>query len=329
MKKTRLNTWGEGAADRILRRRLEEHGYRILVGQRLSSVLGKHKAERLPDREFMFYKAAELDFVVYNEMNSTNPYPLFAIEFDGHRNHRSDATQIWRDVTKNRMCRDADLPLFRISYSETNEKFACGRSILDYICWCHLMWKKSMSFMEEETSRGDEERHSERLAGEQLFCIQTEQFPLSQGVVNKLWKEFGIETQSDSFYESPSKDSEISAQWVLRIHQDLFTDETLYWDAGPWTKATTKLELFSPETGENLVKKSSDLKVPWGLALDENLYDMDRGGLDSIGTLTRVLPSLWCGTLDGVYMPDVAQHCSEYGALRFVGQWADANLTRL
>src|SRR5213593_229380 len=115
MKKVeRLLNRQEQGVDRILRHRLPQQSYQIFPCVRLQDVIKRGWSaravdEHLPADVFDFWRMSHLDFVVATRDRTE---PLFAVEFDGPY-HRGPE-QVARDILKNRLCKEAGLPLLRI-----------------------------------------------------------------------------------------------------------------------------------------------------------------------------------------------------------------------
>jgi hypothetical protein len=109
MRVKKLSTKPETAADRIIRRTLADTEWLISRETRIQSVLDKER-DSLSTAEFNLYSHGSFDFVIFRE-DEGHP-PEFVIEFDGF-GHESPR-QISRDLIKNWLCVNADLPLLRI-----------------------------------------------------------------------------------------------------------------------------------------------------------------------------------------------------------------------
>lgn len=115
----------EHQADELLQRTAAANGDRLLAKVRLADAVdvGNWGA---PYQEFAM--RAHLDFLMISVATSE---PLFAVEIDGAR-HRSDRTQRRRDVLKDKLCKEAGLPLLRVGSDFARRE---GRVVLlDYLC---------------------------------------------------------------------------------------------------------------------------------------------------------------------------------------------------
>jgi len=136
MKKRKLLTWSEGKVDQILKRRLPDARYRVLLAVRLSDALGPERNETLPDEEFQFLSRAHLDFLIVT--NTRPAEPVLAVEFDGP--HHDNLRQRARDALKNRLCKKAELPLLRIRAPEIEEWDQI--TVLDYMLSRFVAWER-------------------------------------------------------------------------------------------------------------------------------------------------------------------------------------------
>lgn len=120
-------------ADRIIRRNLVDSGWIISAKTSVQSVLDKHRQHLFTD-EFNLYSRGHFDFAVYSEEEHE---PAFAVEFDGLGHH--DGAQAARDVIKNRLCAQAELPVLRIGGNELRE--AEEVSVLDWLLERFVTWE--------------------------------------------------------------------------------------------------------------------------------------------------------------------------------------------
>jgi len=111
-----------------LSRALEKRGYRVWMNMRLDEVL-EREPEELGDVEAQVFGKMHFDFVVTKEFA-----PVFVVEFDGPQ-HQEDSTRDHLDAVKNKFCRDAGLPMLRISSQELEPHEG-----VDLVSWILERW---------------------------------------------------------------------------------------------------------------------------------------------------------------------------------------------
>lgn len=117
----------EQHADRLLQEVEDEFGDRLLTKVRLADVIDPVWAN-WSQTISGYGQRAHLDFVMVDAETSR---AKFAVELDG-RGHSTDPKQRWRDATKGRLCRAANLPLIRVNSSFGMQE---GRHVLlKYLC---------------------------------------------------------------------------------------------------------------------------------------------------------------------------------------------------
>jgi hypothetical protein len=166
-----LKSDGEQSAAGLLRRYFHGKQYLIFKDVALNQVVEMAKNE-LPAREFDYYTRASLDFLVCRD-DDRFTFEL-AIEYDGPQHQ--EAMQAWRDDTKNRICRDSDLPLLRVGKDAVNLRR--NDSILEFIL-DQYFGEKAVSALREAGKLGWDEEYfaqfpatialQERLTGRGLF----------------------------------------------------------------------------------------------------------------------------------------------------------------
>lgn len=123
----------EAAVDRDLRRYADDHGYGLTIKTRLRDVLQDDPAWTQRERDFAFM--AHLDFVAFDVRSGE---AILAVEYDGPQ-HLTDPRQRERDLTKERLCAAAGLPLLRIDSQFARKE---GRwRVLGYILEMHEVGK--------------------------------------------------------------------------------------------------------------------------------------------------------------------------------------------
>ena len=117
----------EQQADRLLQEVEDEFGDRLLTKVRLADAIDPIWSS-WHETVAGYGQRAHLDFVM---VDSETSRAKFAVELDG-RQHSRDPKQRWRDATKDRLCRAADLPLIRVNSGFSMQE---GRHVLlKYLC---------------------------------------------------------------------------------------------------------------------------------------------------------------------------------------------------
>lgn len=102
---------------------------RVFTKPRVADVI-RIERDEMPPRHFSFHLKSHFDFLLTRADFS----PFMVVEFDGpsHENQ----LQIERDTIKNRLCRDAGLPIIRIGANHVHRKYR-GMSALRWIIEVH------------------------------------------------------------------------------------------------------------------------------------------------------------------------------------------------
>ena len=117
----------------VLNRALAKRGYKVWMNMRLSEVLERAPSE-LDDVERDVFRKMHFDFVLTKGFS-----PQFVAEFDGPH-HQQDSTSDRLDAVKNKFCKDAGLPMLRISSQELEVHE--GVSVLSWILERWIAWQK-------------------------------------------------------------------------------------------------------------------------------------------------------------------------------------------
>jgi hypothetical protein len=323
MKKRKLLTWSEGQVDKILRRRLPNTRYRVLVAIRLSDAVGPERGETLPDAEFQFLSRAHLDFLI---VTNTQPAdPVFAVEFDGP--HHDDPRQRARDVMKNRLCKKAGLPLLRIRAPEIEvwEQI----TVLDYIIYKFVAWERESETIIgeiEEYAASLDPRHRDRLVSDWDPSLDpTFEFHLrhpflaTPRVKARLLHQYYIASA-----KAPSKFRH-KARWLCRVmpHSEKSADEQFY--------TCSMKAVVTPIGSEETILFSTiraasirswlpiDMDVPSTNKLSE-IFDCRPA--EALALWKRRIEGMWLPSIPGVSTWDIAENFAEYLAFRAVEIWA-------
>jgi hypothetical protein len=137
MRTQRITNRSEALAERIIRTTLAGAGWSVAIKLPLQVVLDREQ-EALPYEEFQLLTRGHLDFTIYDAVDHR---PAFAIEFDGLGH--DDPRQIKRDVTKNRLCARAGLPLIRIGFAELHEQEQM--TVLGWLIERFVTWERDVA----------------------------------------------------------------------------------------------------------------------------------------------------------------------------------------
>jgi hypothetical protein len=123
--KNRIMNVSEVIVDKELRSIADENDLRVYAKMRLSDVIDDD--DYYLERElFSYYTRSHFDFTV----TSPEQKPVMAIEFDGP--YHNDPEQIARDAKKDRLCKQAGLPILRINANHVLRKYR-GMTLLRWI----------------------------------------------------------------------------------------------------------------------------------------------------------------------------------------------------
>lgn len=191
MHKRQILEFREPEVNTILQRQLAKEGYRILPKVRLSDAIAKDHNDHLSEREFSYFTRAHLDFLV-----TRNHMPVFAVEFDG-AHHFVDERTMENDVIKNRLCKQAGLPLLRVTSSEIEENDKV--TLLDYMSMRYVAWGKEYPQILEEIKEiadtlppnSDPEDYAVDLDPSFQFDLR-HPFPARNKILERLWRNHNI-----------------------------------------------------------------------------------------------------------------------------------------
>ncbi len=191
MQKQPILKYREPTVDTILQRNLAKEGYRILQKVKLCDALAKDPNEYLPQREFDYFIRAHLDFLV-----TRNNSPVFAVEFDGAQHFESERAAE-NDVMKNKFCKQAGLPLLRITSAEINEYDQT--TLLDYMLMRYVAWQKEYPLIirkiEELAATIGPDYDPEDIVIDMDPCFHfnlRHPFPARDLIVERLWRNHRI-----------------------------------------------------------------------------------------------------------------------------------------
>jgi len=326
MHKRRVLYFREPEVDTILHRQLAKEGYRILPKVKLSDALGKDPNDHLPQREFNYFTKAHLDFLV-----TSDNVPVFAVEFDG-TSHFADERTIENDVIKNKLCKQASLPLLRITSSEIKERDRI--TLLDYMLMRYVTWQEEypsiMQEIEEFAATIEPGYDPDNLAVDldpSFHFNLRHPFSARAIVLERLWRNHGIAwktgkpqrhgaakylcdvtfgssgpSKNEQFYKCTSR----ALVWCSTDPKPVFSQEVSV-SLRSWLPLRT--EVPSPDV----------FRVLWG----------EIGGPDGPGKAQEILDqfkvrvaSMWFPDLPGISTWDIAENYAEYLGFRAVERWA-------
>jgi hypothetical protein len=309
---------GEQRVDQILRKRLEDSGYRILPSVRLEDAIGKNPCEYLPPEEFGFLTRSHLDFLVVNDSYPLRP--VFAVEFDGPQHE--EPLQKQRDVLKNRLCQRAGLPLLRVAAADI-ELFD-EVTLLDYMLSRFLAWPREyprlLSEIEEEVNEMDPEERVERLVDDPFFdpsfrFDSKNPFPALSAVKERLAHRFGVifnkcaTAHGDGLY----------CEWNLVAENCGGKDQ--YWAS----RQSATLTRWQGGSGTVVARIEREAAVRSWLPVEQSCPDWHRlTPLNLATSISQVdewlarLEAMWFPSIPGISASSIAQAFAEYLAYRGV-----------
>lgn len=321
----------EPKVDTILQRQLAKEGYRILPKVGLCDALEKDRNDYLPQREFDYFTRAHLDFLV-----TCDNMPVFAVEFDG-AHHFADERTIENDAIKNRLCKQAGLPLLRITSTEIEEYDRI--TLLDYMLMRYVAWGKEYASIMREIEEFaatigpdyDPDKLSTDLDPRFRFDLR-HPFPDREIVVERLWRNHRIawsmvkpERHRAAWYlcgveyrsEGPSTDEPFCryTRHAVAWHQTgserspVFSEEVSVTLRSwlPVRAEAPSLDLLQALRGE--------IGEPNGPKKVQEILDQ----------LKIRVESTWFPELPGISPWDVAENYAEYLGFRAVERWAKKN----
>jgi hypothetical protein len=322
MHKQRILSWKEPDVDTILQRQLAKEGYRILPKVGLSDALAKDRDDYLPQREFDYFTRAHLDFLV-----TRDNMPVFAVEFDGTYHFIDDRT-IENDVIKNRLCKDAGLPLLRVTSSEIEGYDQI--TLLDYMLMRYVAWGKEYpsiirQIKEFVATIGPDSYPDDppvQHFDPSFHFNLRHPFPAREIVVEQLWRDHLIAWSMVKPERHGSAeflcDVTVGSWELLETEQfRKCTRRALAWHPNE------RPPIFSEEVSITLRSwlplrvdvPSPDLSQLWGeLDADKAQEIIDQFEIRG--------KSMWLLELPGISTWDIAQNYTEYLGLRAVERWA-------
>jgi len=324
MNKRTLLMHREPQVEAILLRQLSNHGYRVYPKMALSDVIGKDRGEFLPQRDFEYLCRAHLDFVVAKEHQ-----PIFAVEFDGAL-HLTDPDTRSRDVIKNRLCRDAELPLLRISGAEIvpDERL----TLLDYIVMRHVAWCNEIDGIDSDIREFVEALGSNATFDNlELQCDAGFQFDLkhpypgSLAVLDRLWRDYRLAWEGDEF-ERCREASYLCTVQLFRFDGD-FRDGYHTCEMIPrvWRNGKPAVAMF-----ESAVRVSVREWLPVALHVPSQGAVIVGPGAVSLGEAMRQLDervrAVWQPRIPGADPINIAENYARHKGFRAIEQWAGGNL---
>jgi hypothetical protein len=327
MRKQPILHFREPAVDIILRRQLAKEGYRILPKVGLCDALEKGRDDYLPQREFDYFTRAHLDFLV-----TRDNMPVFAVEFDG-AHHFADERTIENDVIKNRLCKQAELPLLRITSSEIEEYDKI--TLLDYMLIRYVAWGKEypsiMREIEEFAATIGPDYDPDNLAVDLDPSFRFDlrhPFQDREIVVERLWRNHRIAWSMikperhraarylcDVAYRSagPSENEQFfrcirrASVWrpTRNERSPVFSEEVSV-TLRSWLPLRT--EVPSPDVFQAL---GGEIGGPEGARKAQEIIDQFRIRVES----------MWFPELPGISSWDVAENYAEYLGFRAVERW--------
>ena len=295
---------------------------------RLSDAIQKSEGEHLTNEEFSLYTKAHLDFLVVTQIKPSDP--VFAVEFDGA--FHADTDQARRDVIKNRLCKQAGLPLLRVGAVEVKEfdRF----SLLDYMLMRYIAWKKEKNGILNEIRDYVDEigpEQTRRLAEDSdpsldpsfLFDLR-HPFPATKTVEERLARKYGIANVD----VRPSE---------VRLARFLFQTECLKEEPDQndgFSMSSRRVLVYSNNNGkvdQEVYRKDLEIAIRVWLPTENDIpsapiFDvLTEAGL---ANLERRVSSIWYPDMPGIEAWNITENFTDYLCRRAVEDWAEETMQR-
>jgi very-short-patch-repair endonuclease len=328
MRKQPVLDYKELDVDKILWRQLGKQGYRILSKVKLCDALAKDQSDHLPQRKFDYFTRAHLDFLV-----TLKNIPIFAVEFDG-AHHFADERTMENDVIKNELCKQAGLPLLRITSPEIEEHDHI--TLLDYMLMRYAAWQKEYPLIAKEIKKFAEtvgpDYDPENLAVDldPAFRFNLRHpFPARNAVVDRLWKNHKI---AWALTKPQRRRGAIFLCTVFSSAEEICENEqfrkctqlALVWRA----TGEGQTPLFSKEVSvifRSWLPLRTDVPAPdLSLALRGSVNQPEQAQrLEEIINQFKIrVESMWLPELPGICCSDIAHNYAEYLGFRYIESWA-------
>lgn len=317
----------ESYVDSILRRHLSKEGYRVVPKVRVGDVIIKDTGDKLSQREFDYYTRSHFDFLV-----TKDDLPIFAVEFDGVHHFVDDRT-IENDVIKNRLCKEAGLPLLRITSTEIeeNDKF----TLLDYMLMRYIAWDHEYPAIIEEIkeiatnipSNSNPEDYAVDLDPSFHFDMK-HPFPSRDKILERLWRNHKIA------WTMAKVDRQRVAEYLCDVGYgstgSLENDQFHTCTRHPilWHRLGSRHEPLMSE--EVTVSLRSWLPLITGVPAPDVWACRDKNGNpispnELLAQFTLRAQSMWFPELPGLSPWDLAENYCEYLGFRAIERWARKN----
>lgn len=308
----------------ILLRSLAAHGFQVFPKIRLADAIGKDAGEYLQSRDFDYFTKAHFDFVVTKDL-----LPQFAVEFDGPTHESPEAVE--RDVLKNRLCREANLPLLRIASAELTERDKL--TVLDYMMRRFVAWRDEIADIRlelDEQAAGlpadaDPHDYIDYFDPSIHFDVQ-HPFPGTAAVRDRLWQRYRIAPAVAGRGYDVSHSTSPSVRFLCDVgssmkqgalRRDDFTTcrmKVQVWE--PWRPSEPLLDREVEASMRSWLPLKSTPPAPMSLDAFASLAGTN------VKQLKERLDYMWFPDLPGVSPWDIAEHLAEYLGFRAVEAWA-------
>ena len=328
MHKQRILNFREPQVDSILQRQLTDEGYRILAKVGLSDALAKDRNDHLSSREFGYFTRAHLDFLV-----TRDNMPVFAVEFDG-AHHFLDEQTIENDVIKNRLCKQAGLPLLRVTSSEIEEHDRI--TLLDYMLMRYIAWGHEYPSIRQEidefaaTIGPDYDPDNLAVDLDPSFHFDLRHpFPARETILERLWENYRIawnmvkpERHRTAKYLYDVTFGSSGPAMNEQFHK--CTRRALVWHLTD----PKRVPVFSEEVSVSLrawlplrseVPAPDVFQVLWGEIYGANAAEKAQEIVDQFKIRVE---SMWFPELPGISSWDIAENYCEYLGFRVIERWA-------
>ena len=322
VQKCKILVYKEPQVHTIMLRQLSKKGYRIYPKVRLADAINVDRNERLHKRKFEYLSRAHLDFLVV-----THDMPVFAVEFDGAR-HVNDPVVAERDVLKNQLCKDANLPLLRITSVEVTEQDQL--TLLDYMLMRFVAWLEEIDGILQEIREyaldipPDADPEILAIDLDPVFRFDLRHpFPGSHLVRKRLWRNYRIAWDADSInrQSSPRYLCGVNESRGGPLHHDQF--HTCGVSVAVWSPESDPTSPLFTDNVEVTIRSWLPLatEVPepdLSFFLRGNPKDLD----SAVERFEMRVRSMWIPDIPGVSSWDISRNYAEYLGFRGIERWA-------
>lgn len=300
----------------------------MLPKVRVGDVIVKDPGDRLSQREFVYFTRAHFDFLV-----TKDNLPVFAVEFDG-AHHFVDDRSMGNDVIKNRLCKDADLPLLRITSSEVEENDKL--TLLDYMLMRYVAWAKEYPSIIEEISEyasnipPDSDPNDYAVDLDPSFHFNLKHpFPGRDRILERLWRNHKIAWSMARANRQGVAEylCDVALESTGPLESDQFhtcTQRAIMWHRSGSPDSPIISEIVSASLRSWLPLHTA-VPAPPDICSFRDHRGVPIDPKELLAQFTLRIKSMWVPELPGLSSWDLAENYSEYLGFRSVERWAKKN----